>query len=260
MFVNKKTTEKIGNVIRKFVDVDLATEGHKWRKALRVRVEIAVSEPLKDHVSIIYQGNKTFVLEIRYERLGDFCHVCGILGYKISSRRENLNQNEHKSSPFKFGPWLKTENRAILNPFLPQYKANTLSLPTNWQHPVPSNPEHNLIGNPFVGIAQPAFMAKDPTFSQDEHNLGLSKKLELVCTNMEKPRVNSSDKAHLPNPQMDVEQTKISITSHQTLPRQIVCFSKPLKKRLNPKKLTLQEPKTLTQAHGIIQLARDLLI
>ncbi|KAL0402503.1 UNVERIFIED_CONTAM: hypothetical protein Slati_4280200 [Sesamum latifolium] len=105
-FVNKATAEKIGNTVGKFIGTDLATEGHKWRKSLRIRVEVEIKEPLKDHVVIKCQENKSFVLEIRYERLGDFCHVCGILGHKISSC---CNKPPHEQPDF-FQIWSLAEN------------------------------------------------------------------------------------------------------------------------------------------------------
>ncbi|KAK4395688.1 hypothetical protein Sango_1723100 [Sesamum angolense] len=163
MFVNKELARKIGNSIGKFIDTDLATEGHKWRKALRIRIEASVAEPLKDHTIFNYQENKRIILEIRYERLGDFYHVCGVVGHKLSSCQAKPNQIEPTPDPFKFGPWLKAENNTIPNPFIPIYKS-TLQ-PSKYHLPFPTNDqsETNHIGKLVRGIPQEP-MSEKPKF------------------------------------------------------------------------------------------------
>ncbi|KAL0456048.1 UNVERIFIED_CONTAM: hypothetical protein Slati_0944000 [Sesamum latifolium] len=91
MFVNRKSVEIIGNNIGKFIETDLTTESHRWRKALRIRIKLAVNEPLKDHIIFDCQGKKKLVLEIMYEHLGDFCHVCGLVGHKLNSCLSKTN-------------------------------------------------------------------------------------------------------------------------------------------------------------------------
>ncbi|KAK4385626.1 hypothetical protein Sango_2686600 [Sesamum angolense] len=130
VLINKKTAEKIGNAVGKFISTDLETENQRLRKALRIRIETSINEPLKDHFIIKGQGNKRSIIELRYERLGDFCHVCGVIGHKQTScpfaptSRDAPPQPMETSSRYRFGPWLKAENQLILNPFITIYKSN----------------------------------------------------------------------------------------------------------------------------------------
>lgn len=48
---------------------------------MRVRVEINVMVPLKCTKKIITHGDKSFMVEFRYERLLIFCFLYGLLGH-----------------------------------------------------------------------------------------------------------------------------------------------------------------------------------
>ncbi|KAL0410724.1 UNVERIFIED_CONTAM: hypothetical protein Slati_3662100 [Sesamum latifolium] len=120
--MNRKIAEEIGNSIGKFISTDLSNESHRWRKALRVRIEVAVKEPLKDHFQLISPDNKVRILKIKYERLSDFYHICGTVGHKILSCQKKSSNHLDSNHPFRFGPWIKAENPSIPNPFMPEYK------------------------------------------------------------------------------------------------------------------------------------------
>ncbi|KAL0355301.1 UNVERIFIED_CONTAM: hypothetical protein Sradi_3977000 [Sesamum radiatum] len=120
--MNRNIAEEIGNSIGKFISTDLSNESHRWRKALRVRIKVTVKEPLKDHFQLISPDNKVRILEIRYERLSDFCHICGTVGHKILSCPKKSSNHLDSNHPFRFGPWIKAENPSIPNPFMPEYK------------------------------------------------------------------------------------------------------------------------------------------
>ncbi|KAI3467460.1 hypothetical protein Pfo_024123 [Paulownia fortunei] len=79
---------KIGNAIGKFIRTDLASESQKWKHALCIQVDILVHQPLQDIYKLEGPNNSMIIVEIRYERLGDFFNLC---------------------------PWLKAENTIIPN-------------------------------------------------------------------------------------------------------------------------------------------------
>ncbi|KAL0414364.1 UNVERIFIED_CONTAM: hypothetical protein Sradi_1638100 [Sesamum radiatum] len=165
--VNKKSAEKIGNLIGKFIGTDLATDSHRWRKALRIRTEIDVANPLKDHIIFRCQGNRKIVLEIRYERLGDFCHVCGIVGHKFTTCPENPKSAEGSNHHFRFGPWLKAENDPIPNPFIPTYlqrpDSDPLIAPLAINKPKPSEPAGEDNPSPILNVTK----VRTPMFTQN---------------------------------------------------------------------------------------------
>ncbi|KAL0437442.1 UNVERIFIED_CONTAM: hypothetical protein Sradi_0452100 [Sesamum radiatum] len=128
ILVNKKTAQSVGNMIGKFICTDLSTESHRWRRALRIRIELSIEDSLKDHVIFKAPENRDLVLELRYERLSDFCHVCGLVGHKLNSCPEKPQITSTDNHPFKFGPWIKVENSPIPNPFM---NTNKKMLPEN---------------------------------------------------------------------------------------------------------------------------------
>ncbi|KAL0312768.1 UNVERIFIED_CONTAM: hypothetical protein Sradi_5676100 [Sesamum radiatum] len=220
-FINKKTAEEIGNSIGKYICTDLSTESHRWRKALRLRIEIAVEEPLKDHIRFISPNNKNILLELRYERLGDFCHVCGVVGHKLSSCPSTPSPLSNTSHPFRFGPWIKAENAAIPNPFLKQYKSEM-----NPEHSTPTADSHRKSATDANKICLP-----DPTYHQaqekfpklatDNDNPKLTSPPNKVYPKqMDKP-LNAPDTPHPPNQISDIEPTKNLISSR---PNSIVSF------------------------------------
>ncbi|KAL0284221.1 UNVERIFIED_CONTAM: hypothetical protein Sangu_2841200 [Sesamum angustifolium] len=116
LFVNKENAEKIGNYVGSFVKADLKSDSQRWNRALRIRVEIDVNKPLRDRFVLKKPDGSSILIEIRYERLGEYCYVCGVIGHKLDlCPKTNQNPNPHN---FSFGPWLKAENVLIKNPNL----------------------------------------------------------------------------------------------------------------------------------------------
>ncbi|KAL0402831.1 UNVERIFIED_CONTAM: hypothetical protein Sradi_1923900 [Sesamum radiatum] len=212
MFVNKKSAEKIGNAIGKFVGTDLTTESHKWRKALRIRIETVISEPLKDHISFSCKGKK-IVLELRYERLGDFCHVCGLVGHKINLCPTNLTQPNQTPNPLKFGPWLKAENGLIQNPHITTYKNMILAesitktrVDDETRQPSPTE----------RGISDQTPLEEIPKISQNSQPSVEPLKGENPSMEIERFESDPTDRAQQPNLCLEHEPTKSPPISRQT--------------------------------------------
>ncbi|XVE60259.1 hypothetical protein DITRI_Ditri05aG0114700 [Diplodiscus trichospermus] len=79
-------SEKIGAVIGESTsdveDMDIADSSSAWGKSLRVHVHLNITKPLKQDKKLsISKGDKIMVVFL-YERLPDFCYVCGKLDYK----------------------------------------------------------------------------------------------------------------------------------------------------------------------------------
>ncbi|KAL3653668.1 hypothetical protein CASFOL_003349 [Castilleja foliolosa] len=106
----------IGNFVGSFVKADLSTSAHKWRKSLRIQVDIDISKPLTTVMLIGSNGRKKILLEIRYERLTDICYKCGKIGHKATNCPDNLEFSDESTPNPKYGPWMKAENSHIQHP------------------------------------------------------------------------------------------------------------------------------------------------
>ncbi|MCH81632.1 DUF4283 domain protein [Trifolium medium] len=79
--MSKKTGKNLGDYIGEFLEYDEKNDSSSWRKYMRIRVLVDVRLPLKKQKKIKKQGGESRLVQFKYERLGTFCYVCGILGH-----------------------------------------------------------------------------------------------------------------------------------------------------------------------------------
>lgn len=145
--MNNTNAKTIADHIGKFLKTDLQATAQKWKRAMRIKLEIDISKPLQDVITLQCQGRSNLLAEIRYERLVEFGFFCGHLGHKVQtcksiSLSENMDAKAHR-----FGPWLKTENPLTPNPFI-DTKIPTIIHPMVFEIMHPSPPKHLLSHNP----------------------------------------------------------------------------------------------------------------
>lgn len=115
-YTNINTAKFIGNTVGKFLKTDLSSAAQKWRKFLRIQVEIDILKPLHSSVVLSCTGRSRILIEIRYEQLSDFCFKCGLLGHKAPHCKMVDSDEDMDITTFTFGPWIKSENSHIPNP------------------------------------------------------------------------------------------------------------------------------------------------
>jgi 14-3-3 protein epsilon len=80
-YMTQKTGKSLGDYVGEFLEYDDKNDNLSWRKYMRIRVLIDVRKPLKRQKKIKKQGAESIMVQFKYERLGTFCYVCGILGH-----------------------------------------------------------------------------------------------------------------------------------------------------------------------------------
>jgi hypothetical protein len=85
----KAIGELIGSYIGNFVEYDEENNWVPWRKFMRIKVAIDVNVPLKKDWAIRKDGGDWVKVMFKYERLGTFFFLCGIIGhtYKFCARK-----------------------------------------------------------------------------------------------------------------------------------------------------------------------------
>ena len=77
--------EKIGTVLGELIgdveEIDAKSGQMAWGRYLRVRISINISKPLKRGSKIIVARGETVFAIFKYERLLDFCYICGRLDH-----------------------------------------------------------------------------------------------------------------------------------------------------------------------------------
>lgn len=102
--------------IGKFVKMDANTLDGIWKPFICIRVLLNVEKPLRRRLKIRREGDSWSWVNFKYERLGTFCFVCGILGH---SERDCsiIYANPDKVVERAYGVWLRapTKNAAKIN-------------------------------------------------------------------------------------------------------------------------------------------------
>jgi 14-3-3 protein epsilon len=71
----------LANYIGSFVEYDKNNNSSFWRQYMRIRVKIDVRKPLKKNYRVQNHEGEWCTVNFKYEKLGIFCFVCGIMGH-----------------------------------------------------------------------------------------------------------------------------------------------------------------------------------
>ncbi|KAL3649264.1 hypothetical protein CASFOL_005667 [Castilleja foliolosa] len=169
-YANLTTAQAIGGMIGTFVksDINLATQ--KWKRSIRIQVELDINKPLISSMVLYCNSRSRFLTEIRYERLTDFCFKCGLLGHKIISCENPMTEIPKSIADNVFGPWMKVENTHIMNP-----KFHHLE-----DYPDQRNPNLNssCSGQSTPGRGSPQYLGNSDE-SPDGRNFGKAKEASI---------------------------------------------------------------------------------
>jgi 14-3-3 protein epsilon len=77
----ERVGKTLANFIGSFVEYDKNNTGSFWREYMRIRVRVDIRQPLKKDTRVKNQGGSWCTVNFKYEKLGVFCFVCGLLGH-----------------------------------------------------------------------------------------------------------------------------------------------------------------------------------
>ncbi|KAL2903855.1 hypothetical protein RDABS01_002565 [Bienertia sinuspersici] len=100
----------IANKMGKFVDFD-GTDPFGYKKYMRFRVDLDISKPLMRGLKVQVGGAQKWV-EFKYEKLTDFCYVCGLFGH--AAKECSQYDEDLPESLYPYGSWMRaspTRNR-----------------------------------------------------------------------------------------------------------------------------------------------------
>lgn len=80
-FMTQVVGETLGNFIGEFMEYDPNNNNGFWRTYMRVRVSLDVRQPLKRTKRTMKAGGECMQVQFKYERLGVFCFLCGVIGH-----------------------------------------------------------------------------------------------------------------------------------------------------------------------------------
>lgn len=109
-FMSELVGKHLANYIGEFVDYDPSNNSCVWRAYMRLRVRIDVTKPLKKNRRVRMEGEDWRVVSFKYEKLTNFCFVCGLIGH-VEQNCEVLFAKEIDDGVREWGPELKADNR-----------------------------------------------------------------------------------------------------------------------------------------------------
>jgi 14-3-3 protein epsilon len=77
----ERVGKTLGNYIGSFVEYDKNNKGSFWREYMRIKVRLDIRQPLKKESRVKNQGGDWCTVHFKYEKLGVFCFVCGMIGH-----------------------------------------------------------------------------------------------------------------------------------------------------------------------------------
>ncbi|KAL0370752.1 UNVERIFIED_CONTAM: hypothetical protein Sangu_0393300 [Sesamum angustifolium] len=98
----------IGNNLGKFKEVDLDSNGEVWGSSVRIRASVDITKPLKRALKIRTVLGDEQLVTFTYERLPNFCYLCGVMGHlscqcEVQLQEGFCDPGEHAP----YGDWLR---------------------------------------------------------------------------------------------------------------------------------------------------------
>lgn len=110
--ISENVLTSIGNTIGRYVKSDPANFHTMWKEYVRIRVAMNIEKPLKRRMKLKRSESSWNWINFKYERMGSFCFVCGVIGH---SERECsiVYANPEKTIERAYGVWLRAPNRNV---------------------------------------------------------------------------------------------------------------------------------------------------
>lgn len=81
-FMSEAVSKQLGDFFGEFLAYDPKNNSSIWRECMRIKIRIDVRRPLKRKKKIKRRNGTEFVVTCKYERLGDFYFVCGLVTHR----------------------------------------------------------------------------------------------------------------------------------------------------------------------------------
>ncbi|XP_074346236.1 uncharacterized protein LOC141685007 [Apium graveolens] len=109
-FIYENILKNIGASLGKYVKSERGTFDGGWRPYIRIRVVLNTEKPLKRRMKIKREGNNWSWINFKYEKMGTFYFVCGIIGH---SERDCaiIYANHDKQIDKAYGTWLRAQSK-----------------------------------------------------------------------------------------------------------------------------------------------------
>ena len=79
--MTEEVGKDLGSKLGIYIDLDRRSWLSEQAKFMRIRVDIPIDKPLRRGANVVNSNGDKFWVIFKYERLPNFCFLCGILGH-----------------------------------------------------------------------------------------------------------------------------------------------------------------------------------
>lgn len=109
-FISESILKNIGGTLGKYIKSEPGTFEGGWKPYIRIRVAINSAKPIKRRMKIKREGSNGSWINFKYEKLGTFCFVCGIIGHSEKDCAI-VYANPDRQIDKPYGTWLRAQTR-----------------------------------------------------------------------------------------------------------------------------------------------------
>ncbi|PPR85315.1 hypothetical protein GOBAR_AA35374 [Gossypium barbadense] len=105
--MDRQLVVAVGNAIGELVAIDWKDRNGAWTEFMRLKVKIDISKPLRRIVKLVSRYGGETIEVIKYERLPDFCYMCGLIGHTFKNCKDNREGAGINDSNAQYGSWMR---------------------------------------------------------------------------------------------------------------------------------------------------------
>ncbi|KAL0355630.1 UNVERIFIED_CONTAM: hypothetical protein Sradi_4009900 [Sesamum radiatum] len=107
----RNMAEFIGNKIGRFLDYEIREHDSNWSSDMRLKFAMDITKPLKRALRLITPQWEDLLVTFTYDRLPNFCYLCGLLGHIAKFCRLRYEEDfVDLGDSYPYGSWLHTNN------------------------------------------------------------------------------------------------------------------------------------------------------
>uniref|UniRef100_A0A803KPE0 Zinc knuckle CX2CX4HX4C domain-containing protein n=1 Tax=Chenopodium quinoa TaxID=63459 RepID=A0A803KPE0_CHEQI len=101
----------VGEFLGGFIKLD-DSDPLGWGECMRIKVLVDINKPFRSGLFLASGQNQSRWIDLKYERLADFCFFCGRLDHteKECQYKEQAKEGDTKMA-YQYGPWLRASPR-----------------------------------------------------------------------------------------------------------------------------------------------------
>lgn len=109
-FMSEAVGKQLGNFFGTFIQYDANNNSSIWREFMRLKIRVDIRKPLKRKKKIVKRDKTEVVVQCKYEKLGDFCFICGLISHTERFCKKKLESTGGEVAR-DWGSWLRAPPR-----------------------------------------------------------------------------------------------------------------------------------------------------